>query len=99
MTNFLQRDQVVRTVDATPEYAIPAAISALQDAISTLELNSSRLRDRLECASIGQKVSDEGKGIARAVEPTPLSAQLRAITDRVEALNYQTLDALDRLHL
>jgi len=80
--------------------AVPAAVEELQSAIATLESNAERLNDRLMPVLSGERNSDSKDSVRTdAMHSVPLAAELTALVDRVEALNYRTLDALDRLHV
>lgn len=90
----------IRAEDCAPptEYAVPAAVSELQSALSLLESNAERLNDRLMPVLSGER-NDSTKGSVRPIHSVPLAGELTALVDRIEELNYRVLDALDRLHV
>jgi hypothetical protein len=96
----MKLNSIGREEDCEPQvqHAVPAAVSELSLAISALESNTGRLRDRLTPVMSGERDTD-GKGQVRPMHSVPLAAELTSLVDRIEALNYRTLDALDRLHV
>lgn len=96
----MKLNSIGREEDCEPQaqHAVPAAVGDLSMALSTLESNAERLRGRLEPVLSGERDTD-GKASVRPMHSVPLAAELMALVDRIEALNYRTLDALDRLHV
>jgi hypothetical protein len=96
-SNLITAQNAVRE-DSVAQYAVPATLGSLSEAISILESNAQRLHDRLDPV-LSTEPSRDGEGKLRASNSVPLAEQLSNLVDRIESLNYRMLDVLDRLHV